>query len=276
MSEELKLELRNVSKSFYTKRGKRTAVEDIQLRISSGAVVTLLGPTGCGKTTLLNIAGGFESPTAGEVFVDGVRTVSPGPDRGFMFQRPNLFPWLNVRENVAFPVHHGQTDDPSGMGKREVTERANSCLKSVGLEDAAELHPYELSGGMQSRAALARLLMVESPVLLMDEPFAALDAQTRLSMQRLLLQMVKDSGQRTILFITHDVEEALLISDHVYLMSAAPGQLVRHIQVPSGSRQVTDTDVQTLRQEVVDQLDGLAPQGNRDQAMHQDSHGARQ
>jgi ABC-type nitrate/sulfonate/bicarbonate transport system ATPase subunit len=252
-----------VSKSFPTKRGERLALEGVSFSVAAGETATVLGPTGCGKTTVLNIVAGFDAPTRGRVLVGGKPIDGPAPDRGFMFQRPTLLPWLSVFDNVAFPCRFGR-----GIAQRRLIESIDAAvthaLASVGLQDAAELFPHQMSGGMQSRAALARLLVADSDVLLMDEPFAALDAQTRLSMQTLLRRVVKADRLRTVLFITHDVEEALLISDHVYLMSASPGRILRHVEVPFDGREnyrdvVSRPEFHELKHELIDQLERLVP-----------------
>ena len=255
--------LDSVSKSFDTRGGGRLALDAVSFSVKAGETATVIGPTGCGKTTILNMVAGFTMPTTGRVLVAGCPVTEPGPDRGFMFQRPTLLPWMTVFNNVAFPCRYGH-----GLGRErspaELAEAVMHYLDSVGLRDARDLHPHEMSGGMQSRAALARLLIAESPVLLMDEPFAALDAQTRLSMQQLLKHVVKSEGLRTVLFITHDVEEALLISDHVFLMSASPGRILRHVEVPFGGREdyrdvVLRPEFTQLKHELIDQLERLVP-----------------
>lgn len=257
------IELLDVSKSFETRSGSRLALERISFSVETGGTATVIGPTGCGKTTVLNMVAGFVQPTTGQVRSGGQPVHDPSPERGFMFQRPTLLPWMTVAANVAFPCHFGQ-----GLRKQrstaEVKEAAAYYLDRVGLGDAQNLYPHQLSGGMQSRAALARLLAAESSVFLMDEPFAALDAQTRLSMQQLLRRIVKSEGLRTVLFITHDVEEALLISDHVFLMSASPGRILRRVEAPFD----TDADYRDivlrpefseLKHELINQLERLIP-----------------
>ena len=255
--------LREVSKTFDTRGGGRLALNNVSFAVRAGETATVIGPTGCGKTTVLNLVAGFTEPSAGAVLVSGRPVTEPGPDRGFMFQRPTLLPWLTVADNVAFPCRYGhglrRERSPS-----ELQEAVAHYLEAVGLCDARDLHPHQMSGGMQSRAALARLLIAESSVLLMDEPFAALDAQTRLSMQQLLKHVVKSEGLRTVLFITHDVEEALLISDHVFLMSASPGRILRHVEVPFGKREdyrdvVLRPEFNELKHELIDQLERLVP-----------------
>lgn len=263
LPDRAKITLDGATKRFGEGAGGRLALDKVSFSVAPGETATVIGPTGCGKTTILNMVAGFTAPSQGKVLVDGEAVAGPGPDRGFMFQRPTLLPWLNVVDNVEFPVRHGQLPGKQKSAS-ERTEAVAHYLDSVGLRDAGKLYPHQMSGGMQSRAALARLLIAESSVLLMDEPFAALDAQTRLSMQQLLKRVVKSEGLRTVLFITHDVEEALLISDHVFLMSASPGRIVRHVEVPfrgSGDYRdvVTRPEFTALKHELIDQLERLVP-----------------
>lgn len=260
------IELRGVTKTFATRGGTRTALSDVSLVVGAGETATVIGPTGCGKTTVLNLAAGFVRPTTGKVLARAVEVSAPGPDRGFMFQRPTLLPWMSILDNVAFPCRYGRGLGGQGdkASEAQVTNLAKHYLENVGLRDVHALYPHQLSGGMQSRAALARLLAAESSILLMDEPFAALDAQTRLSMQQLLRRVVKSEGQRTVLFITHDVEEALLISDHVFLMSASPGRILRRVEVPfKGDADyrhvVLRPEFTDLKYELIDQLERLVP-----------------
>jgi len=258
-----KIKLDKATKIFGSSVQSRLALDQVSLSVATGETVTVIGPTGCGKTTILNMVAGFTSPSQGKVLVDGQQVTGPGPDRGFMFQRPTLLPWLTAIENVEFPVRHGQLPGKQ-LSVKERADAVDHYLDSVGLRDAGKLYPHQMSGGMQSRAALARLLIAQSSVLLMDEPFAALDAQTRLSMQQLLKRVVKSEGLRTVLFITHDVEEALLISDHVFLMSASPGRIVRHVEVPfRGGGDYRDSvlrpEFTELKHELIDQLERLIP-----------------
>jgi NitT/TauT family transport system ATP-binding protein len=211
------------------------ALEGIDVQVSTGEFVALLGPSGCGKSTLLNLIAGFEEPTAGRLLLDGQPVGAPGPDRGVVFQEAALFPWLTVWENVIFgPKVQGQP-------RAEYEARALEMLEIVGLRDFRNHLPVQLSGGMRQRVGIARILTLGSRVLLMDEPFGALDAQTRLTMQELLLS-VWQRLQPTIVFVTHDIDEAIFLSSTIYVMSARPGRIQERIDVPlARPRTVADT-----------------------------------
>ena len=212
-----KLSARNVSKTFSRGRGKgTTAVVDVNLEVATGEFLCLIGPSGCGKTTLLNLFAGLEKPDQGEVLLDGKRITGPGPDRAVLFQDPALFPWMSVRRNVEFALKM------IGVPKDEQGDRAQHWLRKVHLARFADVQPHELSGGMRQRAALARALACQPKVLLADEPFAALDAQTREILQE-ELQRVWSETKHTFIFVTHNVREAVFLADRVVLMSAPPG-----------------------------------------------------
>lgn len=214
-----------VRKEFDTGDRRIRAVEDVSLEIAPGTFASLVGPSGCGKTTLLNIVAGFEAPTAGRASVDGREVREPGPDRGVVFQEPGLFPWLCVEENVGFPLR------VRGLMPRDIEGRVGQILDQVGLRPFRRSYPAELSGGMRQRVAIARVLAMDPAVLLMDEPFAALDVQTRNLMQEFLLQLL-DRRRKTVLFITHDIQEAVFLADRVYIMSARPGRVKEVLEVP--------------------------------------------
>ena len=200
------------------------ALKDIHLDIAPGEFVALLGPSGCGKSTLLNLVASFEPLSSGTLTVGGQAVSAPGPDRGVVFQEAALFPWLSVWENVVFgPKAQGQSPE-------QYKERAEQMLELVGLSDFKNHLPIQLSGGMRQRVGIARVLTLGSKVLLMDEPFGALDAQTRLSMQELLLS-VWDKLKPTVIFVTHDIDEALFLADTVHVMSARPGRIETTIKV---------------------------------------------
>lgn len=198
---------------------------NIDLELKSGDFVCVLGSSGCGKTTLLRVFAGYQRPTPGSVFVSGKVHTKPNTDVGVVFQRPNLFPWLTISKNVEFGPKM------RGVSNPERKQRVSTCLQMVGLVHAAHLLPYQLSGGMQQRAAIARTLATEPQLILMDEPFGALDALTRESMQ-LHLKDIWQRTHKTIFFITHEVEEALLLATRIVVMHASPGRVVKDILNP--------------------------------------------
>ena len=211
--------LENVSLSFAARPQPFTVLEDISLSLNKGEFVVLLGPSGCGKSTILNLVAGFTQPDRGRVAAGGKPVRAPGPDRGMIFQQPNLFPWLSVLDNVTFGPRLGK------YRKQEVNARALDWLGRVGLKGFEHHAPWQLSGGMKQRVALARAWLPGPEVLLLDEPFGALDAQTRLMMQELLREAWLSTGT-TLLFVTHDVEEALFLADRILILSAKPGKIV--------------------------------------------------
>jgi NitT/TauT family transport system ATP-binding protein len=197
----------------------RVALSTIDLTIEPGMLTVIIGPSGCGKSTLLELAAGLQSPDRGRVLVDGEPVSDPRPDTVLIFQQHNLFDWFTVRDNVAFGLRN------RGVGRRAARERAHAQLASVGLAEFAERTPVELSGGMRQRVALARALVLECKLLLMDEPFANLDQQTRRLMQRYLVSAWRESGA-TVALVTHDLEEALALADRIVLMSGSPGRIL--------------------------------------------------
>jgi NitT/TauT family transport system ATP-binding protein len=213
----------NVSKTFVGRKDVR-ALDGISLTINEGEFVALLGPSGCGKSTLLNLLAGFEKTSEGTLLFDGETVTRPGPDRGVVFQEAALFPWLNVWENVVFGPR------VQGVARADYESKARGLLKLVGLEAFADALPVQLSGGMRQRVGIARVLAMNPRALLMDEPFGALDAQTRLAMQQLLLDVWQSLGT-TVLFVTHDIDEAILLSDRICVMSARPGRIMRTIPI---------------------------------------------
>ncbi len=208
-------------------RGKQTvqAVQDVTLTIHPGEFVALLGASGCGKSTLLNAVAGFLKPTQGEILVDGEPVTAPGIDRGMVFQQHALFPWKTVEENVAFGLKM------RGVPSYERQAQVRTFLHLVGLEDVTQAYPAQLSGGMQQRVGLARVLINQPRVMLMDEPFGALDAQSRVLMQELLLHLWHEV-RTTVLFVTHDVDEAIFLADRIAIMRARPGRLKQELEVP--------------------------------------------
>ena len=200
------------------------AVQDVSLSIAPGEFVCVLGPSGCGKSTLLGALAGHWTPSRGSIHVDGTPVAGPHPDRGLVFQQHTLFPWKTVLDNVAFGLKM------QGVGRRERRERARELLGLVGLAGFEDRYPVQLSGGMQQRVEIARVLINHPRVMLMDEPFGALDAQTRLKMQELLLD-VWARVNTTIIFITHDIDEALFLADRILVMSPRPGRIIDEIHL---------------------------------------------
>jgi NitT/TauT family transport system ATP-binding protein len=213
-----------VSKHYEGEHGTTRALDGVSLTVDAGEFVTVLGPSGCGKTTLLRLVGGLEQPTGGEVFVGGEPVTGPGPDRATVFQAYHLFPWLSVRENVAFGLV--EQDVPEAARR----ERVRELLDLVGLTDFADAYPKELSGGMKQRVGLARALAVDPDVLLLDEPFGSVDMQTRRRLQRELLDIWRDTG-KTVLFVTHDIEEAVTLSDRIVVLSGTPGRVRDRVDI---------------------------------------------
>lgn len=237
---------------------ERTILEGISLAIKHNETVSLVGPTGCGKTTLLNIIAGFLQPTVGSVHIMDKPVSGPGPDRGFVFQQPNLFPWLTVKENIKFGAKHGRNLSSTTESHRDLDDKADRYLSWAGLSDAKELYPYQISGGMKARAALGRVLLTDPPILLMDEPFSALDALTRAVMHKFILRLSK-LEKRTIVLITHDVEEAILLSNRVFVMSIGPAIIAREFRVPfSDDRDYDEVtrspELTRLKAEILDEI----------------------
>ncbi len=228
------------------------ALAQVDLTVQPGEFVALLGPSGCGKSTLLNLVAGFEQASGGVLHVYGKPVEKPGPDRGVVFQEAALFPWLTVWENVIFGPK------TQGLRAKDYEERAHDMLRIVGLSDFKNHLPVQLSGGMRQRVGIARILTLGSRVLLMDEPFGSLDAQTRLSMQELLLS-VWQQLKPTIVFVTHDIDEALFLADTVYVMSARPGRIQARLEVPlSRPRSIQDTTTSesfnAMKREILKQI----------------------
>ncbi|MFZ0445041.1 MAG: ABC transporter ATP-binding protein [Bacillus sp. (in: firmicutes)] len=213
------LSIQNVQKSFANEQ----VLKDINLNIEKGEFVSLLGPSGCGKSTLLNIVAGLLSPSEGNITLENQAIIKPGKDRGMVFQQPALFPWLSVEENVMFPLK-------KEMKKKEARELAQKYLQLVQLSPYAKHSPHELSGGMQQRVAIARALAMDPRVLLMDEPFGALDEQTRIRLHAELEKIWMET-KKTILFVTHSIQEAIKLSDRIIVMGAHPGTILKDIHV---------------------------------------------
>lgn len=214
----------NLHKRFENSGQTIFALKNINLTIAKGEFVCLLGPSGCGKSTLLNAIAGFMQPSDGEITMDGVRITEPGPDRGVVFQEYALFPWMTVSENIAFGL------DIKGVENAEKKNIVEKLLEKLGLVEFRDRFPRDLSGGMRQRVAIARVLAIDSPVLLMDEPFGALDALTRRNLQDELLRIWHESD-KTILFVTHSIEESLYLADRIVVMTYRPGTIKMEQQV---------------------------------------------
>jgi NitT/TauT family transport system ATP-binding protein len=222
-----KLVVDGVSKVFRARRSEVTALADVHMHVDDGELVCLLGESGCGKSTLLSIIGGLEEATTGQVTVSGERVIGPGADRGMVFQAYSLFPWATVRGNIDFGLQL------AGSTKQQRRDRIDELLGIMSLRDFADALPRELSGGMRQRVAIARALAPEPDVLLLDEPFGALDAQTKRTMQDFLLTVWERTGT-TIVMVTHDVEEAVYLSQRIVVLAPRPGRVVETISVPFG------------------------------------------
>lgn len=220
--------LEKVSKQFPRNEGApRTVLAELDLTIPEGQFACVTGPSGCGKTTLLNLIAGFIAPTSGRILIDDAPVDSPGPDRGVVFQDANLFPWLTVKENVQFGLKL------QGVRGARLAEIASRHLEDMGLINQAGQYPYSLSGGMRQRVAIARVLALGPRILLMDEPFSALDGNTRSRLQDKLLEVC--SGTRTVVYVTHSIDEAAYLADRVIIMGEERGDIVADIGVPSDS-----------------------------------------
>jgi NitT/TauT family transport system ATP-binding protein len=220
-----KLHIDNVTLRFTPRKGNAVAALDgISLDVEEKEFSVIVGPSGCGKSSLLRLVAGLNEPTSGTISLDGQRITKPGKDRGMVFQSYTLFPWLTVQENVEFGLKVG------GMAAEERDRIARQFISEVGLEGFERAYPKQLSGGMMQRVALARALANDPTILLMDEPFGALDSQTRSLMQELLLN-IWEHTHKTVLFITHDIDEAILLGDRVYVMTARPGRIKELVEI---------------------------------------------
>ena len=228
----MSIEIKNINKSFESKKNEKlTVLEDINLEINDGEFVCLLGPSGCGKTTLLRLIAGLDHPTSGEIIADGEVVEKPSGDRAVIFQQYSLFPWLTVLDNVIFGLEMTNKDS-----KEENIAAAERYLESVGLIDFKDSYPHELSGGMKQRVAIIRSLLNHSPILLMDEPFSALDMQNRHKLQEQLIGVWK-RFKNTIVFVTHDVDEAVYLADKIVILDKNPGKI----------REIVDVDIERPR-----------------------------
>ena len=223
------LEVKNLDKTFISNGRTVTAIDKLSLSIEEHEFVSIVGPSGCGKSTFLHIVGGFEPASGGELRLNGRPVGAPGPDRGMMFQDLSLFPWLTALENVAWPL------EMKGMAKDDRLAKARDYLNLVHLARYADLYPGQLSGGMKQRVALARLFALDPEVLLMDEPFGALDSQTRELLQE-ELQSIWRNARKTALFVTHDIDESIYLATRLIVFTARPGRIKADIRIPAIER----------------------------------------
>jgi NitT/TauT family transport system ATP-binding protein len=242
------LTIRGVTKRFAVGDDEVEALAPVDLTIPKGEFVCMIGASGCGKSTLLRIVAGFEEPTTGEVAIDGKPVTGPGSDRGMVFQDYALFPWMTVRQNISFGPRQRH------LPREEIDKTTDEFVRMVGLERFADRYPNQLSGGMKQRVAIARVLANNANILLMDEPFGALDALTREQLQNELLQIWKRTGVTTI-FVTHSVEEAVLLADRVLVMSAGPGRIASDFSIDlPRPRDVSSPEFNALRRDVARRL----------------------
>jgi NitT/TauT family transport system ATP-binding protein len=243
--------MRNVGIHFGEGQAAVQALDSIDLNIQPGEFVSILGPSGCGKSTIIGAVAGFQPITAGELTVDGQRVQAPGPDRGVVFQQHTLFPWKTAAANVEFGLKM------RGVGRGERKQAARDILGHVGLADFVAHYPHQLSGGMQQRVNLARVLVNRPRVMLMDEPFCSLDAQTRLQMQQMLLDLWHELHM-TVVFVTHDVDEAVFLSDRILVLTKRPGRIKAEIPVnlprPRGLDVLTSPGFMRLKRQALDLL----------------------
>jgi ABC-type nitrate/sulfonate/bicarbonate transport system ATPase subunit len=242
----IKIEVKDVQKSFVTDQGTLAVVEAASFSVGDGEFVALVGPSGCGKSTLMNIVAGFIPPDRGSVIIDGAESRKPSPKRIHISQHGSVFPWLTVRENLMFGLNGHDLDDKAGL--------ADHYANLVGLRGFETSYPHELSGGMLKRAELARALVVKPEILYMDEPFSALDALMSLRMRNELLRILSEE-RHTVLLITHDVEEAIHLADRVLVLSPRPARIQTTFEVPiPHPRKLTSPEVQDLRVAILREL----------------------
>ncbi len=245
------VKIENVTKTFSSRKGDVTALKNVNLEIHDGQFICLLGPSGCGKTTLLRMIGGLDVPTSGTITIDGNIVAGPSPKMTMVFQEYSLYPWRTVAENVGFGL------EMTGVPKEQRIVEVNERLELVGLKGFGDSYPYELSGGMRQRAAVARALATDPAVMLMDEPFGALDAQTRNKMQRELLDIWHET-KKTIVFVTHSVDEAVYLADKIVILTPRPGTIHEIHENPlSRPRDRTSVEFAKLRKDVLAEIERL-------------------
>lgn len=245
----------DVSYSYVDANETFLALENIDLEINDGEFVCLVGHSGCGKSTMLSLIAGLERPTAGEILIDGKPVLGPGPDRSIVFQNYSLFPWQTAMKNVYFAIR--QTN--ASVSKVEAEQRAHELLEQVGVGEAANRYPFQLSGGMRQRVAIARALAIDAPTMLLDEPFGALDPMIRRRLQDMLLDLWEGSCCKTAVFVTHDIDEALILADRIVFME--PKHIIRSFDLPKGrvrSGDDIDPEVKAIKDEVLELFEATA------------------
>ena len=228
------------------------ALEGINLEIADGEFVCLVGHSGCGKSTMLSLIAGLEMPTVGQVLIDGKPVTGPGPDRSIVFQDYSLFPWQKAIKNVTFAIQ--QTN--KGIAKADAESRARALLEQVGVGDAADRYPFQLSGGMRQRVAIARALAIDAPTMLLDEPFGALDPMIRRRLQDMLLDLWEGSCCKTAVFVTHDIDEALILADRIVFME--PRHVVKTFDLPKGRDREGSPEIESIKAEVLELFEATA------------------
>lgn len=226
-----KIEIQNLTMNYTERNSRFTALENVSFSVEAGEFVSVIGSSGCGKSTLLSVLEGINTPTKGQILIDGKPIEGTGTDRGVVFQHYSLFPWMTARKNVAFGVKQVKKE----LSQAERLKIADEFLEKVGLEKFKDKYPSQLSGGMQQRVAIARALAMDTDILLMDEPFGAIDAKNRTILQELLLRLWEGDGtqeKKTVVFVTHDIDEAILLSDRIVMLTASPGRVYKEIPVP--------------------------------------------
>jgi len=253
-----KIKINNIKKTFEGEN-RVVALENLNIDINDNEFAIVLGPSGCGKSTLLYLLAGFEKPTSGKLLLDGKPIKKPGPNRGFVFQDFALYPWKTVLKNIAFGL------ELKGVSKKEATEKSMEYIRMVGLEGFEHAYPHTLSGGMKQRVGIARALVYDPEVLLMDEPFGALDAQTRKQMQ-MELESIWEKTKKTVVFVTHSVIEAVFLADRIFVMTARPGKLKGIVEVSlPRPRDYTDENFLKVREKVLKLLESEV-----EKSMHQE------
>lgn len=266
----MKLEVQHLEKTYQSRNGGTQALLPISFDVGNAEFVSLVGPSGCGKSTTLYMIAGLDQPTDGTILLDGREVTGPGRDRGMVLQNYTLFPWLTVRENARFAF--SLTRNLDGFSSGEILsnlDRTDSLLQLTGLERFSDAYPNQLSGGMKQRVAIVRALANRPKLLLMDEPFGALDAQTRAEMQELLL-LLSQHEKTTVLFVTHDVEEAIYLSTRILVFSARPGRILREITVPFGRSRTPEIKTTTEFTELKHEIHNLLNHGHGTASHRQD------